>query len=77
MLAFVVLALVLAIDRDLNVATARLLLPAYPAVIAAATVGWWTRRSRWATFALTIPVVAFGAWFAVFELLARFSPRLG
>jgi hypothetical protein len=77
MLAFVVLALVLAVDRDLNVVTARLLLPAYPAVIAAATVGWSTQRSRWATFALAFPVVAFGTWFAAFELLARFSPRLG
>ena len=56
-------------NRGLNVATARLLLPAYPAVIAAATVGWATLRPRWATYALTAVVVAFGTWFAVFELL--------
>lgn len=77
MLAFVVLAMVAAMQRDLNVPTARLLLPAYPAVIAAATVGWSTRRARWATFALTICLVAFGAWFATTELLVRFSPGIG
>jgi hypothetical protein len=77
MLAFVVLALSLAIGRGLNVASARLLLPAYPAVIAAATVGWASGRSRAATFTLAIAIAAFGAWFAIFELLARFSPRIG
>jgi hypothetical protein len=77
MLAFIVVAMALAIQRDLNIVTARLLLPAYPAVIAAATVGWSTWRNRWSPFVLTIPVVAFGVWFAAFELLARFSPRLG
>lgn len=77
MLVFVVVAMVAAMQRDLNVPTARLLLPAYPAVIAAATVGWSTGRARWAPFALTIPVVAFGAWFAATELLVRFSPGIG
>ena len=77
MVGFVVLALVLAVDRDLNVTTARLLLPAYPAAIAAATVGWSTVRARGATFAVAIPVGLFGVWFAVFELLGRFTPRLG
>jgi hypothetical protein len=77
MLAFLVLGLVLAMERGLNITSARLLLPAYPAVVAAATVGWATRRNRAVAFALAIAVVAFGAWFAAFELLARFSPRIG
>ena len=77
MLAFLVLALLLAMSRGLNITSARLLLPAYPAVIAAATVGWSTRRGRVAPFTLAIPIVAFGTWFAAVELLDRFSPGIG
>ncbi len=77
MLAFVVLALGLSLHRDLNIVTSRLLLPAYPAVVAAATVGWATTRARWAPFALAVPTVAFGLWFGVFQLLDRFPLPFG
>ena len=76
MVAFVALTLAAAVGRDLNVVSARLLLPAYPAVVAAATVGWASRRSRWATFALAISVTGFGLWFAVAEMLSRSNSRV-
>jgi hypothetical protein len=90
MLAFAAVALALAVGRGLNVVSARLLLPAYPAVVAAATVGWAALGRpaagdasaeapdpTWPARVLAVPVVAFAALFAATGLLARFSPGFG
>jgi hypothetical protein len=56
----------------LTTVTARLMLPAFPAVIAVAAAGW-ARRSRWTgTLSWMLATVAFGAWFVVGDLLPRY-----
>jgi hypothetical protein len=52
----------------LNTASARLLLPSYPVVIAMATVGWATERPRAVVYLPTLATLLLGGWFLTAEL---------
>jgi hypothetical protein len=52
----------------LNTASARLLLPSYPVVVAMATVGWSTQRPRALAFVPTAATLLLAGWFLHTEL---------
>ncbi|HET6953907.1 MAG TPA: hypothetical protein VFI47_26315 [Acidimicrobiales bacterium] len=63
---------------DSTTVTARLLLPAYPPVIAASVVGWsGLRRAPWATLTVPAAVAMLSGVFLVGSFLPRFPPGLG
>ena len=64
---------------DTTTVTARMLLPAYPLVIAASVVGWSgvRRRTTWATWAVPAAVATLSGVFLVGSFLPRFPPGLG
>jgi len=71
------LVLAVQVNRGLNVVTARLMLPSYPLLIAAAVVGWATVRRWTATFVPALAAAALGLWFFVVDFVTRFPPRIG
>jgi 4-amino-4-deoxy-L-arabinose transferase-like glycosyltransferase len=75
-LAAVVLVLQQAREGSTTV-SARLLLPAYPVALAAATVGWGSLRPRWSSAVMPAAVAGFGVVFLVGSFLPEYSPGLG
>jgi 4-amino-4-deoxy-L-arabinose transferase-like glycosyltransferase len=61
----------LEIDRGLVTTSPRLLIPAYPALLAAAGCGYVSLRRRW----LPLTIVAVGAVLAITFFVLQFSPR--
>jgi 4-amino-4-deoxy-L-arabinose transferase-like glycosyltransferase len=57
--------------------TARLLLPAYPLLLGAATVGWANVRGRGAAAVVPAAVVVIGVWFLVGSFMPKYAPGLG
>lgn len=64
---------------DTTTVTARMLIPAYPLVIAASVAGWSgvRRGTTWATAAVPAAVATLSAVFLVGSFLPRFPPGLG
>jgi 4-amino-4-deoxy-L-arabinose transferase-like glycosyltransferase len=68
MLLLQLLVMVGSSATGLNTASARLLLPSYPVVIAMATVGWAGIRSRVAAYLPALTILLMAGWFLVAEL---------
>jgi 4-amino-4-deoxy-L-arabinose transferase-like glycosyltransferase len=68
MLVLQLLVMVASSSTGLNTASARLLLPSYPVVIAMATAGWASIRPRAATYLPALATLLMASWFMVAEL---------
>jgi len=68
MLVLQLLVMVGSSSTGLNTASARLLLPSYPVVIAMATAGWASIRPRVAAYLPALATLVMASWFMVAEL---------